>query len=155
MGNIFYYQTEIGRIGIIEDCDKITGLCFNPDSEQDKHIEQETELIKEAYKQLKEFLDGKRKEFSLPLAPIGTEFMQKVWSALNEIPYGETRSYKDIAQRIGHNKAYRAVGLANNRNPIPIFIPCHRVIGANKNLVGYGGGLKIKEFLLNIEKTQD
>ena len=96
-------------------------------------------------------MEGKRKEFTLPLAPVGTEFMIRVWKSLCAIPYGETRSYKEIAESIGNKKASRAVGLANNRNPIPIFIPCHRVIGANGKLVGYGGGLHIKSFLLKLE----
>jgi methylated-DNA-[protein]-cysteine S-methyltransferase len=77
--------------------------------------------------------------------------MKKVWASLLKIPYGQRRSYKDIAESIGKNKAYRAVGMANNRNPIPIFIPCHRVVGADGSLVGYGGGLEIKTFLLNLE----
>ena len=96
-------------------------------------------------------MDGKRKSFDLPLKPEGTEFQKKVWNALLDIPYGETRSYKDIAVAIGNPKACRAVGMANNRNPISIIIPCHRVIGANGSLVGYGGGLPIKIELLNLE----
>ena len=99
-----------------------------------------------------EYLEGKRREFDLPLAPAGTEFMLRVWKALQDIPYGETRSYKDIATMAGNSKACRAVGMANNRNPISIFIPCHRVIGANGVLVGYGGGLDKKTFLLDLEK---
>ena len=87
----------------------------------------------------------------MPLHPNGTEFQIKVWKALTEIPYGETRSYKDIAISIGNEKACRAVGMANNKNPIPIIIPCHRVIGANKKLVGYAGGLDLKERLLDLE----
>ena len=88
----------------------------------------------------------------MPLAPKGTSFQQKVWAALREIPYGETRSYKEIAAMVGNEKACRAVGMANNRNPLPIFIPCHRVVGANGKLVGYAGGLDVKTFLLNLEK---
>jgi len=88
----------------------------------------------------------------LPLAPAGTAFMQKVWNALLTIPYGETRSYKEIAIAVGNSKACRAVGMANNRNPISVVIPCHRVIGANGKLVGYGGGLDIKSYLLDLEK---
>lgn len=153
MGNIFYYQTTIGKIGIVENNNQITHLYLNTTSLQFcEHSLKETGLLKEASKQLKEYFDGHRKTFSLPLAPSGTEFMKKVWAALNEIPYGETRSYKEIAQKINNNLAYRAVGLANNKNPIPIFIPCHRVIGSNNNLVGYAGGLKVKESLLNLEK---
>ena len=91
-------------------------------------------------------------EFDLPLLKDGTDFQISVWNELLKIPYGETRSYKDIAVAINNEKAVRAVGMANNRNKISIFIPCHRVIGSNKKLVGYGGGLEIKEFLLNLEK---
>ena len=93
-------------------------------------------------------------EFDLPLLKDGTDFQISVWNELLKIPYGETRSYKDIAVAINNEKAVRAVGMANNRNKISIFIPCHRVIGSNKKLVGYGGGLEIKEFLLNLESKK-
>lgn len=152
---IFFYDTTIGEIAISEHNNKITNLYLKSSSVVKENYEvNETEIIKKAYKQLIEYFDGKRKDFSLPLAPSGAEFMKKVWNALIDIPYGETRSYKDIAEIINHPKAYRAVGLANNRNPIPIFIPCHRVIGADKKLVGYGGGLDIKEKLLKIEGVE-
>jgi methylated-DNA-[protein]-cysteine S-methyltransferase len=111
-----------------------------------------SELSELASQQLSEYFSGKRKSFDLPLEPQGTEFQKKVWSALLEIPYGETRSYKDIAERIGNPKACRAVGGANNKNPIVIIIPCHRVIGAYGGLVGYGLGLPMKQQLLDIEK---
>lgn len=153
MGNIFYYKTPIGEIAIAEENGKITDVCFETNTIEVKgYIKRETDTLKDANQQLQEYFKGERKSFSLTLAPFGTEFMVKVWNALNDIPYGETRSYKDIAQKTGHNLAYRAVGLANNRNPIPIFIPCHRVIGANKSLVGYGAGLEIKKYLLDLEK---
>jgi methylated-DNA-[protein]-cysteine S-methyltransferase len=116
-------------------------------------IEQETPLIKEAYRQLSEYLKGERKGFDLPLLIKGTTFQQQVWKALLEIPYGETRSYKQIAVAIGNPKAVRAVGMANNRNPLLIVVPCHRVIGANGKLVGYGAGIEKKEFLLRLEKS--
>jgi methylated-DNA-[protein]-cysteine S-methyltransferase len=151
MRHLFFYQTPIGEIAIAEENDVITRLCFqSKDILKDMTIH-ETKILKEAGKQLKEYMEGKRKEFTLPLAPVGTEFMIRVWKSLCAIPYGETRSYKEIAESIGNKKASRAVGLANNRNPIPIFIPCHRVIGANGKLVGYGGGLHIKSFLLKLE----
>ncbi|MGI5986148.1 MAG: methylated-DNA--[protein]-cysteine S-methyltransferase [Clostridiales bacterium] len=105
-----------------------------------------------AASQLNEYFSGKRKNFDLPLEPLGTEFQKKVWAALSEIPYGDTRSYKDIADRVGSPKAARAVGGANNKNPLIIVIPCHRVIGANGDLVGYGCGLDMKRFLLELEK---
>lgn len=149
---IFFYDTPIGEIAISEFNGKITHLYLNANSvAKEIYTIEETKIIKDAYKQLQEYFSGKRKEFSLPLDPSGTEFMKKVWKELEEIPYGETRSYKDISEKVNHKKAYRAVGLANNRNPIPIFIPCHRVIGADKKLVGYGGGLDIKKKLLKIE----
>ena len=96
---------------------------------------------------------GKRIRFDLPLNPRGTEFQQQVWKAMCDIPYGETRSYKQIAETIGNPKAVRAVGMANNRNPLLIVIPCHRVIGANGKLVGYGAGIAMKEYLLKLEKS--
>lgn len=149
---MFFYNTPIGEIAIIENSGKITNLYLKAASVVKENYEiNETETLKEAYKQLEEYFRGKCKIFSLPLAPAGTDFMKKVWKTLEKIPYGETRSYKDIAEKINHTKAYRAVGLANNRNPIPIIIPCHRVIGADKKLVGYGGGLDIKEKLLKLE----
>jgi methylated-DNA-[protein]-cysteine S-methyltransferase len=113
---------------------------------------QETELIQETAKQLLEYLEGKRTEFSIPLNPKGTEFQKKVWEALQAIPYGQTRSYKQIACNIGNEKACRAIGMANHNNPIMCIIPCHRVIGADGRLVGYAGGLHVKEQLLNLEK---
>ena len=100
-----------------------------------------------------EYLDGKRKEFDFPYKMIGTEFQKKVWHALTKIPYGETRTYKEIATAVGNPKASRAVGMANNRNPIFIVVPCHRVIGANGKLVGYAGGLDMKDALLSLEKS--
>lgn len=102
--------------------------------------------------QLAEYFAGRRKEFDLPLNPEGTDFQRKIWNALQKIPFGETRSYKQLAEMAGSGKACRAVGGANNKNPLPVFIPCHRVIGADGSLVGYGGGLKIKQFLLELEK---
>ncbi len=98
-----------------------------------------------------EYLAGERKEFSFVYAGKGTEFQQKVWKALCDIPYGETRTYKDIAVVIGNEKACRAVGMANNKNPISIIVPCHRVIGSNGKLVGYAGGLDTKAHLLALE----
>ena len=156
MDRLFYYDTKIGRLGIREDGDNITNIYFgepNIDLEikENKLVIQESDLIKKAYIQLKEYMDGQRNEFDLPLNPKGTEFLMKVWVELTNIPYGETRSYKDIAIAIGNKKASRAVGMANNKNPIPIVVPCHRVVGSNKKLVGYAGGLDLKEKLLNIE----
>jgi len=112
---------------------------------------QHTPLLGEAQRQLTEYFARKRRTFDLPLAPVGTPFQRAVWQALTEIPYGQTRTYGDIARQIGRPKACRAVGMANHNNPISIMIPCHRVIGANGALTGYGGGLNIKKFLLELE----
>ena len=159
MRYIYFYDTktkELGTIGIAADENHITNLFFEYEIENIKkdknYILKETFLIKKASEQLFEYLAGKRKDFELPLLRDGTDFQISVWNELIKIPYGETRSYKDIAVAINNEKAVRAVGMANNRNKISIFIPCHRVIGSNKKLVGYGGGLEIKEFLLNLEK---
>lgn len=159
MRYVYFYNTgikELGTLGIGACEDKITDLFFEYEMENVKknknYIIKETPLIKKAASQLFEYLNGKRMKFDLPLLKDGTDFQISVWNELLKIPYGETRSYKDIAVAINNEKAVRAVGMANNRNKISIFIPCHRVIGINKKLVGYGGGLEIKEFLLNLEK---
>lgn len=151
MINYFCYDTEIGTIKISEKDGKIIGLGFS-DYKKENEIEKETELIKKAYTQLEEYLSGKRTEFNIEIEMIGTEFQKKVWKELLNIPYGETRSYKDIAIAIGNEKACRAVGNANNKNPIAIIVPCHRVVGSNGSMTGYAGGLDIKEKLLKIEK---
>lgn len=162
------YRTKVGEICIAEEEGAIINLLFlTPPGEQKKTADErvarmmiggicekkETGLIRKAFGQLTEYFQGERQDFDLPLSPKGTEFQKKVWEALRQIPYGETRSYKQIAQSCGNEKACRAVGMANNRNPISIFIPCHRVIGANGKLVGYGGGLPVKELLLKLEST--
>lgn len=152
MESIFFYQTDIGRIGIVESGNAVTHLYFQGVSIPEGMAVKETPLLREAGKQLQEYLAGDRQIFSIPLAPEGTVFMKRVWDALCAIPYGETRSYQQVAQYIENPNASRAVGLANHRNPIPIFIPCHRVIGANGRLIGYLGGLQAKEHLLNLEK---
>jgi len=110
--------------------------------------------LAETIRQLRAYFARELETFDLPLAPAGTEFQRKVWQRLCDIPYGETISYGDLAGRIGNPKASRAVGLANGSNPIPIVIPCHRVIGSNGKLTGYGGGLPIKEKLLALERKQ-
>lgn len=133
----------------------ITNLYFHEENTLEDAIVNETELLKEAGRQLQSYFAGERKEFDLPLAPVGTEFMRRVWDALCEIPYGETRCYQEIAQHISNHKASRAVGLANNRNPIPIFIPCHRVIGKNGKLTGFRSGLNLKKRLLELERQHE
>ena len=151
MINYFCYDTEIGTIKISEKEGKIIGLVFS-DSKKENEIEKETDYIRKTYLQLEEYLSGKRKSFDIEIEMIGTEFQKKVWKELLNIPYGETRSYKDIATAIGNKKACRAVGNANNKNPIAIIVPCHRVVGSNGSMTGYAGGIDIKEKLLKIEK---
>ncbi len=112
----------------------------------------DAEPLREAQQQLEEYFAGERREFSLTLEPGGTDFQQRVWQALRGIPYGGTMSYGELARRIGNPRAVRAVGLANGRNPISIVVPCHRVIGADGSLTGYGGGLERKRFLLALER---
>lgn len=118
-----------------------------------KALLQTTELLSMATIQLDEYFQGKRTTFSLPFKLTGTPFQLAVWKELQNISYGKTTSYKEIAQKINKPKAYRAVGMANNKNPLPIIIPCHRVIGSNGKLIGYAGGLKLKNYLLELEKS--
>lgn len=118
-----------------------------------KALLQTTELLSMATIQLDEYFQGKRTTFSLPFKLTGTPFQLAIWKELQNIPYGKTTSYKEIAQKINKPKACRAVGMANNKNPLPIIIPCHRVIGSNGKLIGYAGGLKLKNYLLELEKS--
>ena len=118
-----------------------------------KALLQTTELLSMATIQLDEYFQGKRTIFSLPFKLTGTPFQLAVWKELQNIPYGKTTSYKEIAQKINKPKACRAVGMANNKNPLPIIIPCHRVIGSNGKLIGYAGGLKLKNYLLKLEQS--
>ncbi len=143
----YSYNTELGKVYIAEDCNKIVELNFREIDAPEK----ETELIKKTYQELLEYFAGKRKTFDIPLKQNGTDFQMRVWNALCQIPYGKTVTYKDIAKKIGNEKASRAVGMANHNNPICIIVPCHRVIGKNGNLTGYAEGLDIKARLLEIE----
>lgn len=146
----YTYETGLGSVTFIEEDGALLAISMQRSLEG---VEKETSLTKEAYAQLSEYLNGKRKTFDLPFKMRGTQFQLQVWNALLDIPYGETRSYKQIAEAIGNPKAVRAVGMANNRNPLLIIVPCHRVIGKNGSLVGYGEGLEMKEFLLRLEKS--
>lgn len=152
MRNYYIYESPIGKLYISTLEESVVRLGFEKSSVKEVYGENET--IKETISQLEAYFAGKIKEFTLPLKPTGTEFQEKVWEALQKIPYGETRSYKEVAKALGNPKACRAVGMANNKNPIAIIIPCHRVVGANGKLVGYAGGLDIKETLLNIESKK-
>lgn len=169
MKNIFFYDTEIGKIGLAENGDTITNLFFVGSELFDDRIKKyrikdsrnkqanefqinETELLRKVANQLREYLTGARKVFDLPLFAEGTDFQMKVWNILKTIPYGECLSYKQVAEAIGNPKSSRAVGNSCNKNPIPIFIPCHRVIGSNGELVGYAGGIETKKILLETER---
>lgn len=153
MKSVVFKAYAIGKIGIAEEEGKIVQVYLREEDLTGEYEPNETPLLYDAHQQLAEYLRGERKAFTLPLNPQGTPFMIKVWEKLCAIPYGQTVSYKEIAEKISSPKAVRAVGLANNRNPIPLFIPCHRVIGSNGKLVGYRGGLDMKEALLKLEEN--
>ena len=150
---LYYHNTDIGSVAILESNGSITHLSVESGDSLPEAELLETKLIAEAFRQLNSYLSGKLKQFSLPLAPSGTPFMQQVWKTLCTIPYGTTATYKDIATAVGNPLAQRAVGMANHRNTIPIFIPCHRVIGSNGTLTGYRAGLALKQHLLELEHS--
>ena len=145
-------DTPIGPVGLQADERALTEITFHargaPDARPRRGV------LAEATRQLDAYFSKRLQRFDLPLAPRGTPFQLDVWRALQRIPYGDTCSYADLAQRIGRPDAVRAVGAANGRNPIPIVIPCHRVIGSNGKLVGFGGGLPLKRWLLELEKQR-
>ena len=150
MEHYVWISTPMGTMTAVEEDGALIRLDFGKNEPEGAEYG-ETDLLKETLRQMGEYFSGTRREFTLPLAPRGTAFQMKVWNALSAIPYGQTRSYRDIALHAGSPSATRAVGGANHRNPISIIIPCHRVIGANGSLTGYGGGLDKKEALLALE----
>lgn len=152
MKNTVVFQTILGPVVISEQDGAITELFFAKDT-PDRENNQITPLLKEAEKQLLEYLSGDRRKFDLKLAAQGTEFQKTVWNTLQEIPYGETRSYKQVAEMLGRPEVSRAVGMANSKNPILILTPCHRIVGSDGKLTGYAGGLEIKKTLLELEKN--
>jgi methylated-DNA-[protein]-cysteine S-methyltransferase len=137
-------QAPFGNLLVVKENDAVVEIRFEPFVECGGHAA----AVADVAKQLQEYFRGERQSFDLNLAPRGTEFQQAVWRALLRIPYGETRSYADIAREIGRPAAVRAVGAANGANPIPIVIPCHRVVGSNGSLTGFGGGIDTKRWLL-------
>lgn len=145
------YKSPVGELLIVctETALLSLGVRKGQESAEDK---ENNPVVQQTIKELEEYFAGNRKVFTVPLDLRGTEFQKKVWEALREIPYGETRSYKEIAEKIGNPKASRAVGMANHRNPIGIVVPCHRVVGANGKLTGYAGGIPMKQALLELEK---
>lgn len=144
------YHSPVGDIEFDYEDGAVTAL---KNAAPDVRADAPNELTELVFRQLDEYFAGTRKAFDFPYRLHGTPFQEAVWAALRDIPYGETRSYKDIAEAIGHPKAFRAVGMANHANPIFIAVPCHRVIGASGSLVGYGGGLGMKKALLELEKA--
>lgn len=152
-----HIDSPIGRLLLVADDAGLRQIAFPKNgkaAEAEPDLRQDRSPFRELISQLDAYFQGELERFELRLAPEGTAFQQKVWHELSKIPYGETISYGELARRIGNPKASRAVGLANGSNPIPIIIPCHRVIGSNRKLTGYGGGLHIKEKLLALEKKQ-
>jgi len=150
-----YVDTPVGTL-LLAGCRDhglryVSFQCGKGAKAPESHWLQSNTPFRDVIKQLKEYFRGTRTEFDLPLHPKGTPFQLKVWRALAEIPYGATRSYAQIAKRVGRPRAVRAVGLANGRNPLPIVLPCHRVIGTSGHLVGYGGGMPVKRALLELE----
>jgi methylated-DNA-[protein]-cysteine S-methyltransferase len=148
---LYSFDSPIGRLSVAGDHEAITHLYFATDKPHPALTLGSTPLLVAAAEQVTEYLEGRRTDFDLPLRPAGTPFMQAVWDRLRAIPYGETRSYKQLAAALGNPKAARAVGMANNRNPIPLIIPCHRVVGSGGKLVGFRGGWDIKRRLLELE----
>lgn len=151
--NRMYYNSPLGVLCLEEDGEALTALYPTAYLPQDtgRSDEKNSELLQRTCGELQEYFAGKRTAFDIPLHPQGTEFQKRVWNALREIPYGETRSYSDIAGRIGQPQACRAVGGANHKNRILILIPCHRVIGKNGSLTGFGCGIEAKDYLLKLE----
>lgn len=144
-----YVKSLEGWLKLVGDDKAIASISFVKNKAAAKTAP--TAVLKKAARELEEYFAGKRRSFTFKMSPAGTDFQRKVWKALEQIPYGETRSYGEIARMIGKPKAARAVGMANNRNPLSIVVPCHRVIGRNGDLVGYGGGLSLKTKLLKLE----
>lgn len=149
VGELKLVASERGLAGIFWENDDPHRTRFLPQTRDDDHP-----ILVETARQLGEYFTGARRGFELPLDFAGTDFQKKVWQALVAIPFGETRSYSQIAREIGHPLAVRAVGAANGRNPLSIVAPCHRVIGANGKLTGFAGGLTVKAFLLALETSQ-
>lgn len=150
MKNALLMSSPVGMLTLIEEEQALTEVRFGANVRD--ALLNDTPLLMQASRELEEYFRGERKTFTVPLSPRGTAFQKRCWDALCRIPYGETRTYAQQAAMIGNSKACRAVGMSNHRNPLPIFIPCHRVIGKNGTLTGYADGLTIKETLLNIER---
>lgn len=152
MAHLAVIDTPIGPVGLEADERALTQVRFHARGAPGGRPR--TGVLAEAARQLDAYFEKRLKRFDLPLAPRGTPFQLDVWNTLQKIPYGDTWSYADLARRIGRPDAVRAVGAANGRNPLPIIVPCHRVIGSNGQLVGFGGGLNLKRWLLELEESR-
>lgn len=148
--DLILFDSPAGRLALLGEGACVTGLAL-PNAPVPRIAEHETPVLAEARRQVLEYLAGARRSFDLPLDPRGTSFQRRVWAALTAIPWGETRTYAQIAAAVGSPRAVRAVGQANHRNPIPILIPCHRVVGSDGSLTGYAGGVAKKQLLLELE----
>lgn len=151
MHSYIFFDTPIGPMYMIENGRALTHAGTGKSIPRPDAVMQHTDLLERAKTQILDYLNGERKTFDLPIDPRGTLFQSAVWQALRNIPYGETRSYSEIATAVGRPKSARAVGMANNKNPLMIITPCHRVLGANGELIGYAAGIETKRFLLNLE----
>jgi methylated-DNA-[protein]-cysteine S-methyltransferase len=149
--NFQYLDSPIGILRLVSNGSQLIRIDFENHYGDDTCVERSDPALAACAQQLGEYFTRQRRHFDLPQAAAGTAFQQSVWRALAAIPYGELRSYRDIAQVIGNPAAVRAVGAANGRNPLPIVVPCHRVIGSNGSLTGFAGGLDIKTYLLELE----
>lgn len=142
-------ESPVGPLTLRAEDDALAAILFG---DMRKGLPGENRVLEQAAAELAEYFEGSRREFTVPVRLMGTDFQQEVWTALCEIPYGATATYGDVARRVGRPRACRAVGMANHRNPVPIIVPCHRVIGSGGALTGYGGGLAVKSYLLALEK---
>lgn len=151
--NQFHYNSPVGTLLLKASEEALLSIEFSDRADGNSLSDISSEIIRRTVTQLEEYFEGNRKTFDLHLSPEGTDFQQRVWEALQEIPYGQTKTYAGLSVQLGDPKAVRAVGTANGKNPIPIIIPCHRVIGANNNLTGYAGGIERKRWLLKHESA--
>ena len=149
VGTLKLVGSDAGLAAVLWENDPPARVRLTIDGQDDRHP-----VLVETERQLREYFEGRRTSFALPLDPAGTAFQQKVWKALLTIPFGETRSYAQIACQVGNARATRAVGAANGRNPLSIVAPCHRVIGSNGALTGFAGGLDVKKYLLSMENSR-
>lgn len=154
-----FMASPVGRLELVAQDDGLAAILWENDDPKRVRLGERSDIpnhpiLRETERQLEAYFAGERTVFTVPLRPAGTEFQRAVWQALLTIPFGETRTYADIARQIGHPKAYRAMGAANGRNPVSIIIPCHRAIGSDGRLHGFAGGLDAKRYLLALESKR-